>query len=408
MVQEINRRILLVDDNPQLHADYRKLLGSQGDGTVELDSLAGALFGEAVEAPVEEEIYELDSAYQGEEALVMVREARRQGRPYAMAFVDVRMPPGWDGIETLARLWEVDPDLQAVICTAFSDYSYEQMLGKLGRSQNLLILKKPFDRVEVQQLASALTQKWSVTLSERLHLEEVRAYAASLETVNRALASDKAMAQAFHADHARFAARAAKRLEVTLAELNALVAPQFEAVAEVRQCVEVARQVAECLLLDAGVREENEPCPVQEALGRLSTQLAERGIGFECSTSPDFPMLLEGKSAQLVDCLADLGAAARDGGAQLLRLSLRPVAGAQRLQLQASLIFAGAEEAESLALDGEPFDPELDGRICHLVQMRYRCRHLGMDCQSQVDGNRVAVQVIADSCRSVAPVNRAA
>ena len=66
-----------------------------------------------------------------------------------MAFIDVRMPPGWDGIETTGRIWEVDPEIQVVICTAFSDYSPDEMLAKLGRSDRLLILKKPFDNVEV-------------------------------------------------------------------------------------------------------------------------------------------------------------------------------------------------------------------------------------------------------------------
>ena len=77
-----------------------------------------------------------------------------------MAFVDVRMPPGWDGIETIARIWEVYPDLQIVVCTAYSDYSWEEMRAKVGQPDSLLVLKKPFDNIEVQQLAHALTKKW--------------------------------------------------------------------------------------------------------------------------------------------------------------------------------------------------------------------------------------------------------
>ena len=59
-----------------------------------------------------------------------------------MAFVDVRMPPGWDGVETTAKIWQKYPDLQVVICTAYSDYSWEEMLKKLGYSDRLVILKK--------------------------------------------------------------------------------------------------------------------------------------------------------------------------------------------------------------------------------------------------------------------------
>src|SRR5208283_2874102 len=104
--------------------------------------------------------FELDSAYQGQEGLAKVTKALAEDRPYAMAFVDVRMPPGWDGVETIERLWEVDPRLQIVVCTAYSDYSWEQLLAKVGQPDNLVILKKPCDNVEVQQLALALTRKW--------------------------------------------------------------------------------------------------------------------------------------------------------------------------------------------------------------------------------------------------------
>src|SRR6201999_2932173 len=88
-----------------------------------------------------------------------VNKAVRNGNRYSMAFVDVRMPPGIDGVETTAKLWEIDPDLQVVICTAYSDYSWSEMLDKLGRSDRLVILKKPFDNVEVLQLATSLTRK---------------------------------------------------------------------------------------------------------------------------------------------------------------------------------------------------------------------------------------------------------
>jgi EAL domain-containing protein (putative c-di-GMP-specific phosphodiesterase class I)/FixJ family two-component response regulator len=87
-----------------------------------------------------------------------------------MAFVDVRMPPGWDGIETIIRLWEADPDVQIVICTAHSDYSWEETLDKLGRADCFIVLKKPFDNIEVLQLAESLTEKWRLARQERHRL----------------------------------------------------------------------------------------------------------------------------------------------------------------------------------------------------------------------------------------------
>lgn len=84
-----------------------------------------------------------------------------------MAFVDVRMPPGWDGVETAAHLWEAAPDLQVVICTAYSDYSWDEMIGQFGTNDRLVILKKPFDNIEVLQLACALTEKWRLQKEAR-------------------------------------------------------------------------------------------------------------------------------------------------------------------------------------------------------------------------------------------------
>ncbi|HAI14649.1 MAG TPA: hypothetical protein DCM28_23290 [Phycisphaerales bacterium] len=107
--------------------------------------------------------YQVDSAMQGRDGLSKVINALDEGKPYAVAFVDMRMPPGWDGVQTISRLWEKDPHLQVVICTAYSDYSWEQIIERLGMSDRMLILKKPFDPAEVAQLALALTQKWTVT-----------------------------------------------------------------------------------------------------------------------------------------------------------------------------------------------------------------------------------------------------
>ncbi|HEX9719731.1 MAG TPA: response regulator [Ramlibacter sp.] len=154
-----NRRILLIDDMPSIHEDFRKILESRSS-TRNLDDAEAALFGEA--APASGESFELDSAYQGREAAVMVATAVQAGRPYAMAFVDMRMPPGWDGVETIERLWRIDPRLQVVICTAYSDHPWEEVMARLDVQDRLLVLKKPFDMIEVSQLARMLTAKWEL------------------------------------------------------------------------------------------------------------------------------------------------------------------------------------------------------------------------------------------------------
>lgn len=163
-------RVLIVDDNEAIHDDLRKVLG--GDSNVD----SGLLDDEELlfdAKQVETTKFEIDSAYQGQEGLAMVERSVADGRPYAMAFVDVRMPPGWDGVETIIQLWKACPQLQVVICTAYSDYSWKDIVKRLGYSDSLVILKKPFDNIEVIQLAHALTQKWKMSLDAQSRREEL-------------------------------------------------------------------------------------------------------------------------------------------------------------------------------------------------------------------------------------------
>lgn len=162
----LNRRILIIDDNLAIHEDFRKLLVPEEASKSLLDAEA-AFFGEPVE-PSQTLHIELDSANQGKSGLKKVSASIASGRPYAMAFVDMRMPPGWDGLTTIEHLWKVDPDLQVVICTAYSDNSWSDICQRLGHTDQLLILKKPFDNVEVCQLALAMTEKWSLQRQARL------------------------------------------------------------------------------------------------------------------------------------------------------------------------------------------------------------------------------------------------
>jgi two-component system NtrC family sensor kinase len=169
----VNRRILIVDDNAAIHADFRKILCRGSNQQAALEQAEAALFGAPEGSRPLAMDFELESANQGQEALLKIQQGLAAGRPHAMAFVDVRMPPGWDGIETVSRIWQIYPDLQVVICTAYSDYSWESMAARLGYSNNLVILKKPFDNVEVLQLAHAFTRKWELNRQARLKLGEL-------------------------------------------------------------------------------------------------------------------------------------------------------------------------------------------------------------------------------------------
>ncbi len=181
-------RVLVIDDNPAIHDDIRKVLeGPPRDEALSL--LEQHLFG--TPAPTPPVRFAVDHAAQGSIGLERVEAALHAGRPYMLAFVDMRMPPGWNGLETVERLWSVAPDLQVVICTAYSDHSWTEIVDRLGSSADLLVLKKPFDSVEVQQVAFSLCRKWQVEKALRERVEdldaEVRARTTELERANTAL-----------------------------------------------------------------------------------------------------------------------------------------------------------------------------------------------------------------------------
>lgn len=164
-----HRRILVIDDNRSIHDDFRKILAPVDASDDALDAAEAALFGTARQP----QTFTIDTASQGEEGLQMVRRAQEEGRPYAMAFVDVRMPPGWDGIETTRQIWQVCPDMQIVICTAYADCNWTDVQEQIKPRDRMLILKKPFDIIEVLQLAISLTEKFRLLLESKSHLEDL-------------------------------------------------------------------------------------------------------------------------------------------------------------------------------------------------------------------------------------------
>ena len=180
-----NRRILVIDDQEAIREDFRKILSDGWSESQALKSARSGFFGSDDDEP-ERMRLELSAAGQGNEGVELLESALASGEPFAMAFVDVRMPPGIDGLQTIKALWAIDEDLQVVICTAYSDYSFEQIVDELGYSDRLLILKKPFEPVEVRQLASALTEKWNVMRTERERMEELERANERAEAANRA------------------------------------------------------------------------------------------------------------------------------------------------------------------------------------------------------------------------------
>jgi diguanylate cyclase (GGDEF)-like protein len=163
--------ILVIDDNASILEIFRKILCYEADPSSDaLDKLEASLFETVLPQKIERARFAVDCMQDGEAACNKALQARNEGRPYAVAFVDMRMPGGWDGLQTIQTLWQVDPHIHVVICTAFSDYSWDDITAKLGSSDRLLVLRKPFEKIEVLQLASALSQKWALHREQQLAL----------------------------------------------------------------------------------------------------------------------------------------------------------------------------------------------------------------------------------------------
>ncbi|HQR13929.1 MAG TPA: response regulator [Nitrospira sp.] len=169
----LNRRLIVIDDNLSIHDDFRKILNPPAVNA-DIHLLRSSLFG-ATAATGQPERFEVDFAEQGQQGYERILQARTKGQPYALAVVDMRMPPGWDGLETIEHIWEADPEIQVVICTAYADHPWEEIAARLGKTDRLLILRKPFDPVEVEQMVTSLTRKWELARRVRVQVDDLAA-----------------------------------------------------------------------------------------------------------------------------------------------------------------------------------------------------------------------------------------
>jgi DNA-binding response OmpR family regulator len=167
----VKPRILIVDDNPNIHRDFELVFDAEILDQ-KLEANENRLFGEASAGLPNDGTYELDHALSGVEGVEKVQQSLAAGSNFQLAFVDIRMP-GIDGVETIARIWKLDPAIQIVICTAFADYSQEELTARLGKTDKLLVLKKPFDNIEVTQLAGTLAAKWFLAHQAALKMEQM-------------------------------------------------------------------------------------------------------------------------------------------------------------------------------------------------------------------------------------------
>ena len=327
-----NHRILVIDDNRAIHDDFRKILCAPRGG---IDLAEAEFFHDPAPIPAQPE-FEIDSAFQGEEGVAAVSRALAQGRPYAMAFVDVRMPPGIDGIETVELLWQLCPELQVVICTAHSDYSWEEMVSYLEHRDRLVILKKPFASVEALQLACTLCEKWKLTQEARDRLAETEQ---TVEKRTRELSEANVRLQAEMDQRKQAEAHLlrAQRLESigTLAsgiahDLNNMLSPILMSAELLRMKVphefqhlvsmietsaeRAAGVVKQVLTFARGIEGERLPLQPRQLIREMEKIIAEtfpRLVRLE-SRLPGDLSLIEGDSTQLHQVLLNLCVNARD------------------------------------------------------------------------------------------------
>jgi CheY-like chemotaxis protein len=157
-----NHRILVIDDVESVHDVFRRILIGSSIPKVVHDKDAAAL-----------PTFEIDSAFNGEEGLGLIEKSLLENRPYFMAFVDVRLGSGWDGVQTTCKIWQQYPDLNVVLCTGFTDRPWEDLVKSLGFLDRMMVLIKPFEVTEVKQLAVGLSEKWRLNQQAKLRVDNL-------------------------------------------------------------------------------------------------------------------------------------------------------------------------------------------------------------------------------------------
>lgn len=187
-IDNLNTHILVVDDTKSIHDDFDEILDTrQHPENHEIKDLEDFLFQDDPQPDREKSTdelektekflnltYTLDHAFQGEEAVEIVRKREGSENPVSVIVMDVRMPPGINGIEAILRIWKINPYIEIVICSAYSDYSWDQIVDLVGATDRLLFLKKPFHSIEVRQMILSLVIKWNYHKQNRhfiSHLE---------------------------------------------------------------------------------------------------------------------------------------------------------------------------------------------------------------------------------------------
>ena len=155
-------RVLVIDDDRSSQDLLRRIISKSAAPRAERHSSRSRM-----------PCFEVDLADPGEEGLHLIEKSLLENRPYSLAFVDVRLGSGWDGVQTTCKIWQKYPDLEVVLCTGFADRPWEDMVKSLGFLDRLIVLIKPFDTIEVKQLAVGLSEKWRLKQQSKLRVHNL-------------------------------------------------------------------------------------------------------------------------------------------------------------------------------------------------------------------------------------------
>lgn len=322
-------RVLVIDDEESIQFTFQSILcglkGRAKRSPPPADAKGQPLYA-----------FEVDCAFSGEEGLTKTQRAAQGGRPFAVAFVDVRLPGGWDGLETIPRLWEVSPELQIVICTGQGNFSWTEVVNTLGESDRLLILKKPFERAEVLQAASALSEKWELQrqVARNVHsledlvrerTREIEQAGQELLQLNRQLAAAKEAAEVANRAKTEFLANMSHEMRTPLTAVlgfsELLLDPEHTA-EDRREWVETIHRNADQLLgvinnvLDISAIEtcrmtvQSLTCSPREILQqvaeRMQTTCEQKALVFELQIEEPVPQTVETDPDRLEQILTNL------------------------------------------------------------------------------------------------------
>ncbi|MDH3373458.1 MAG: response regulator [Gammaproteobacteria bacterium] len=152
-------RVLIADDDENILEAYLEAF-SEPESTREmqvLDALEAELFDPDAEIEKEPH-FDVVACSQGNDAISLAKQAADGGEPFDVVILDVRMPPGIDGVEAGSKIRELDPDVPIVFVTGFSDVPLEELRRRVPPPMKLHYFNKPLSFTQLAQDVASMVR----------------------------------------------------------------------------------------------------------------------------------------------------------------------------------------------------------------------------------------------------------